>query len=228
MTKRDTDIFESTKNSVKPDVIKDFFPEEDNPFSNPSKKQENLRRLNDYDSNILEDGAYKDINNDAFKLEYKISRTEAEIEDIEAQIDAAKEISDLYKIQSLQNKLYEARKEYRLLLNTYNDMSLSAKITDSVSNIVEKTVGKNFNGIKSTLLKMFKPLISKMPSKIVSLFKVRKSLSLLENINKSVDNLVTMSVPYGENADKYQQLSQYILKARTIQSEISKNLNNHN
>ena len=63
-----------------------------------------------------------------------------------------------------------------------------------------------------------------MPRQFVSLVELKKSLDKLENINKSVDELIAMNIPYGENNDKYRQLSSYIIKANSIQSEIVKNM----
>ena len=63
-----------------------------------------------------------------------------------------------------------------------------------------------------------------MPQKVSSMLKIKKSLSMLEGINKSVDKLVTMTVPYGENINKYRELSKYIIKANEIQAEISKHI----
>ena len=57
-------------------------------------QQESQRRLNDYDYNILRDGAYKEVNDEILKLEYKISKIEEEIESLNSQIQAAKDIRD--------------------------------------------------------------------------------------------------------------------------------------
>ena len=50
--------------------------------------QEPARRLNDYDMNILQEDAYKDVKDEVFKLEYKISRLEEQIRDLDNQIQA--------------------------------------------------------------------------------------------------------------------------------------------
>ena len=51
---------------------------------------------------------------------------------------------------------------------------------------------------------------------------IKSSLDKLENINKSVDELMSMKIPYGESNYRYDILSKYISKANSIQSEISK------
>ena len=57
-----------------------FLQPEDIPsFANQTEPQ---RRLNDYDYNILKEDAYKDVTDEIFKLEYKISNTEDELNDL--------------------------------------------------------------------------------------------------------------------------------------------------
>lgn len=225
MADKDLDVFESTKHTTSLNSGKIFFGEEENPFLNRNTYADGTRRLNDYDFNILKDGAYKDINDDTFKLEYKISKTEEEISLIEAQISAAGEINDFNKVEELKNKLAYLKDEYKTLLALYNEKTLSAKITDFSSNIIKKIWNKN-KSLNDSSSSLYDIIISKLPKRIASILKIKKSLNLLENINKSVDELVTMTIPYGENIDKYQQLSKYIIKANAIQSEISGYLKN--
>ena len=224
MEKNDTDIFESNVQINNSSQHISGFSGEENPFLNMYKKRENFRHLNDYDSNILKDGAYKDISDDVFKLEYKISKYEEEIKNIESQINAAQEINDINKISELKNKLSVLNEDYKETLSIYKESVLSAKITGTLSGIVSKKLVKN--NIITRLKNFCSSLADKMPEKFMSVFKIKKSLLTLENINKSVDELVTMTIPYGENADKYQKLSKYIIKANALQSEISGYLNN--
>lgn len=221
MKNSDIDIFETASKTSGSGEDVNPFSEDENPFLNLFEKKEPVRRLNDYDSNILKDGAYKDINDDTFKLECKISKAEEEIKSIESQIEVASAINDSQKTNELRMKLYALNDEYRTLLDLYNEKTLSAKIVDSVSNVFDNAVGANISNFNNQLSKTFESVMSKMPLKIFSLLKIRKSLNILENINKSVDKLVTMATPYGENIDKYQQLSKYIIKANSIQAEIS-------
>lgn len=225
MEKRDSDTFELNHAANNFTETQNLFSEEENPFVNLHHKQENLRRLNDYDSNILKDGAYKELSDSVFKLEYRISKTEDEIKSIESQISAAAEIDDFDKVKELQYKLSEVKYNYETLLTTYNDSALSARITDSVSKIVRQTIGTSFSSIRKYLTSIMKFIITKMPEQISSTLKIKKSLDTLKNINQSVDKLVNMTVPYGENVNKYKQLSKYIIKANSIQSDISEYLN---
>ncbi len=220
MENKETDIFELSNKRYNSTNLSGLTDEE-NPFMRFSSKQDPLNRINDYDYNILPNEAYKDISNDVFKLEYKIAKTEEQIKNIEAQINTANEINDYAKASELKNKLDSLKRNYDELLAIYNDRTLSAKITDSVSGFVQKAAGANISEMKSSTLKILDLVVSKLPAKIAGLLKIRKSLVLLENINKNVDELVNMTIPYGENIDKYRQLSKYIIKANSIQSEIA-------
>lgn len=57
---------------------------------------------------------------------------------------------------------------------------------------------------------------------------MKDSLEKLSSINSSVDELVTMQVPYGEMEKRYEKLTAYLNKANSIHSEISNNLNSIN
>jgi len=183
-------------------------------------KFEPIRRLNDYDYNILKDGAYKDITDEALKLEYKISKIEDEIQELDNQIQSAKDIHDFNTAESLINMQKQLRDDLDGLLEIYNDSSLSAKISCGLVNNIKN----KFSKINRNALDFAEAVISKFPGKFSSILEIKKSLNKLENINRSVDELISMRTPYGEAADKYEQLSKYIIKANSIQSEISRSL----
>ena len=94
MKKNNADTFEifKTNNSFNDN----FFLKEESPKlqSHNQTISEPAKRLNDYDFNLLKEDAYKDVSDDLFKLEYKISRTENDIKNFELQIQAAKDIHD--------------------------------------------------------------------------------------------------------------------------------------
>ena len=82
-------------------MLKDSIDMNFSPFLN---KGESYRRLNDYDSKILEEDAYKNVSDELFKLEYKISKLEDELKVIDSQIQAARDICDYDLITTLTNK----------------------------------------------------------------------------------------------------------------------------
>lgn len=222
MEKKQADIFEGTSRK---NYDGNFFLVGDESTSiKPSKNSisEPARRLNDYDFNLLREDAYKDVSDDVFKLEYKIARTEEEISTFNAQIESAKDIGDYELAGELSGRKRILEEDYEALLAIYNDKSLSAKITDKFFNLFGNDFKENLKKIKVQSNIFSDVLISKMPKQFANIFELKKSLTKLENLNKSVDELISMNIPYGENINKYEQLSKYIIKANSIQAEISR------
>ena len=186
---------------------------------------DSVRRLNDYDFNLLREDAYKDVSDDLFKLEYKISRIEGEIKDLDNQIKAANEISEVELIEDLSFRKKALEDELEALLAIYNDKSLSAKISDKILSFFGANLKKELSIFQSKISNVSDVILSKMPKQFSSIIELRKSLAKLENLNKSVDDLMSLNIPYGENYNKYEQLSKYIIKANSIQSEISQYFN---
>lgn len=222
MNEKNSDIFQSSGNKASTEKNNNFFLSNGTNSISVNKYSVNTQHLNDYDYNIMQKGAYKDITDNALKIEYQISETEKNITDIEKQIDLAREMADYDKYQELQGKLIILKENYKNLLSSYNEQALSAKISTSVNGIYDKIIGSGFLKLKKLSGNIYEKLLTLLPDKFGSIVKIKKSLSALENINKCVDNLVSMDIPYGENIDKYKKLSKYIIKANSIQSDISK------
>ena len=217
----DKDTFVSTsKNNFSQNLPLDddnFFVQNDN-IQHRSMPFEVIRHLNDYDSNILQEDAYKEVNDEIFKLEYKISKIEDELKNIDKQIQSARDIHDYFLADSLITRKSQLETELNDLTYVYKGASLSAKITGGFTSQLKKI----FKSGQKLLSDFNEVIISKFPNKISSVMAIRNSLSKLENINKSVDDLMKYQHPYGEAGEKYEQLSRYIAKANSIQSEIYK------
>ena len=221
MDKNKTDVFEGIK---KPLLQEDNFfvnKESSKVFRPEFITNEAGRRLNDYDFNLLKEDAYKEVSDDLFKLEYKISKTEAEIKNLDIQIQLAKDINNEILIEDLTLRQSILKEDFEVLLAMYNDKSLSAKITDKVFNFFGNKTNNSIKEFKSKINLFSESFLQKLPKPIASVIELKKSLAKLENINKSVDELMSLKIPYGENIDKYSQLSQFIIKANSIQAEIS-------
>ena len=95
MQKNEKDIFEGIKKTSAKE--NNFFLADDATFfENPiPSSSETARRLNDYDFNLLKEDAYKDVSDDIFKLEYKISRMEEDLKSTDAQLVSAQEIGTI-------------------------------------------------------------------------------------------------------------------------------------
>lgn len=219
MNKNNGDIFEvSNRQSEFNNADNNFFLSEN--IAKPSYQDitEPVRRLNDYDFNLLREDAYKDVTDDLFKLEYKIARVEEDIKSLELQIQAAKDIQDYELAGELSGRKIIMNEDYEALVAMYKEKSISAKIT----NIFGETLKPGIAGIQQKLINFSETLLSKLPKRFSSVLELKKSLNKLENINRSVDELISLNIPYGENVDKYEQLSKYIIKANSIQNEISR------
>lgn len=225
MKKNESDTFEGIKqNPLKND---NFFLMEESPNISSTKviTSEPAKRLNDYDFNLLREDAYKDVSDDLFKLEYKISRTEDEIKNFDSQIQAAQEIGDYALVNDLLNRRAALEEDYEALVAIYNDKSFSARISDKILNILGSKFKNNFKNFQYKFSSISEVVLSKMPKQFSSIIELKKSLAKLENLNKSVDDLMSLNIPYGENINKYEQLSKYIIKANSIQAEISRYMN---
>lgn len=197
---------------------------DDNFFLQPEnimlRQKEPLRRLNDYDCNILKEEAYKEVADEIFKLEYKISKIEEEIKMLDVQIQASKDIHDFTTVEILNNRKKLLKEEHENLTALYNDASISTKISGGLTDGLRA----NLLVFKQLIASYTENLISKLPAPFSSVIELKKSLSKLEIINKNVDELMKLNTPYGEAYDKYEQLSKYIVRANSIQSEIAKSL----
>lgn len=187
-----------------------------NNLANP----EPVRRLNDYDYNILKEDAYKDVENELFKLEYKISKLEDELKTLDSQIQSARDISDYDTIEVLSNRKRLLQDDLAGLVEIYNDKSLSTKISGGLFNVFKS----KFSGLNNAFNSFKDAVISNLPGKFSTIVELKQSLNKLESINKNVDELMTMQTPYGEAGDKYEQLSRYIVRANAIQAKISKSM----
>ena len=222
MKDKNADIFVGVKKEIfKSDnffLLDDSFPV-DNQFI---KSSEPSKRLNDYDFNLLKEDAYKDVSDDLFKLEYKISKTEEDIKKINAQLQSALEINDYNLIEDLSARKKILEEDFEALVAIYNDKSFSARISDKILNIFGANFKNEFKKFRSNFSNLSENILSKMPKQFSSIVELRKSLTKLENLNKSVDELISLNIPYGENINKYEQLSKYIIKANSIQADISR------
>ena len=185
---------------------------------------EPTRRLNDYDYNLLKEDAYKEVSDELFKLEYKISRIEEDLKQIDSQIQSARDISDYDTVEYYVNRKRVLQEDLKNLTEIYNEKSLSTKISGGLFGIISPIIKLCVKNMKKITSEIKDFIISLLPSKFSSVLEIRQSLSKLESISKSVDELMSLQTPYGEAVDKYNQLSKYITRANNIQAQISRNL----
>ena len=170
--------------------------------------------------------AYKDVTDDVFKLEYKIAKIEEEIKSINNQIQIISDINDQVMLKELVIRRGVLEEDLEALIALYNDKSISARITEGLSNILGVKFKKKIDSLKDKFSESTEAFMLKLPGQFSALIELKKSLNKLENINKSVDELMALNLPYGENINKYDQLSKFIIKANSIQSEINHYIQN--
>ena len=157
----------------------------------------------------------KTLEKDKEELQKQITDRDSQLETLKKSAGDNESLSR--QIADLQAANKTAKEDYEALIAIYNNKSFSGKITD----IVKTKIDTKFSGIKNNILNISEKIVEKLPAPFSKIFELKKSLTKLENINKSVDELMRLNIPYGENINKYEQLSRYIIKANSIQSEIS-------
>ena len=178
-------------------------------------------RLNDLDSNLFSESAYKGVDNEVFQLEYKINRTENKLKRIQANIASAAAINDIQQLKILHQKKIQYEAELKKLYYKYNNQGLSSKISGELINIVTKNPTRSAEYIRKAFEFLNKNIFSKFLEKFDSAIPIKEALVKLETINQNVDELVSRQTPYGESPEKYTRLLQYLNKANNIQSQIS-------
>ena len=183
-----------------------------------------INRLNGLDSTILEKEAYRDIDNDAFKIEYKIEQLESEIKILDKQISSAEAINDTDRIDMLKMKKHSIEYQLNDLYKVYQGADITRKLTGNITSFIKpKTnVFTKFNQNISDFVN--KKLLSKISRRFNSGRDLKTAVNKLQNINQNVDELVSLQAPYGEAEEKYDRLTKYLTKANTIQYQISKEL----
>jgi len=189
-----------------------------------SSSGDNSHRLNDLDSNILEEKTYLKLDDEPLKLEYRIEEKEKTAKDLNVKIKAAESVANNQELISLRMKKQRVDNELRDLYKEYNSQDLPSKISGGINN--------TFTGIKQrkmpviNAIKRFikRYILANISSKFKSIVVIGDSLETLEAINKNVDELMKLKTPYGETAQNYKKLTEYLYRAHKIRSEINKSI----
>ena len=198
----------SAINSVKQNP----FNGSENILEEPKPSASNPIRLNGYDSAILNDKTLPEDEN--LKLEYKISEKQKAITELNGKIKNAElygtqtEVLSLrVRKQRLEQELFELNREYA-----------NKKIKTPKGEVIE------LPWIKKAQTFFSRKVLAKVSKKFNSIVFLGDSLEKLSAINKSVDALIEMKVPYGEKNDNYEKLTEYLYQANQLHSQISRTL----
>ena len=182
------------------------------------------QRLNDLDSNILEEKAYLSVEDGALKLEYKIQEKEKVIKDLNEKIKVADTVGNQQDLFSLKVKKQRLDNELKNLYKEYSSQNLSSKISGGINDAVTGVRQRKMPVINAIKRFVKRYILAKISRKFRSIVAIGDSLETLDTINKNVDELLKMKTPYGETAQNYQKLTEYLYRAHKIRSEINKSI----
>ncbi len=202
-----------------------FFAQNSDSNKNDSKQKSPTQgsRINDLDSNILENNAYQTISDEMFKIEHKIGLLEATLAKLTNEIEALQSLGYTMQISELVERKEKIEQELADLNKKYSDLGLSAKISGQIASAVNFTSKSKYT---VSQLKTFisKNILAKISKKFDYSQNMKEALEKLSNINTSVDELIKMQAPYGETPKRYEKLTAYLNKANVIHSQISRNM----
>lgn len=193
---------------------------------NEQQKQTFIPRINDYDSNILEDNAYQLISDEMFKIEHKIGVLENNLLKINNETDALRTLGAYLQVAELEERKQKIERELVELNKKYSELGLSSKISGQIAAAVNFTSNKKTNVFFKAKNFLSRKILAKISKKIGYNQAIKEALENLCNINSGVDELIKMQIPYGETAKRYEKLTAYLNKANVIHSQISKNMDN--
>ncbi len=182
------------------------------------------KRLNAYDSTMLEDAAYNVLDDTELKLEKRIEKIEANLKDINEKIIVAETIKDVPALEELNLQKKILLQNLENVKIEYNSKNIDTKMTSVLVKVLDfpqKFKNKLTKQLKilfrrSKFIRNFTPFVRSMM--------VRDTIGRLDKINKSVDELVKMRVPFGEQEARYETLVNHLSRAGVLHSQILKEL----
>lgn len=183
--------------------------------------QNNIKRLNDYDLNILNDNSFKDLDDKTLQLECIIAEKEEALDAINMKIKGAELIGKLLDVMDLKIKAKQLEIEIAELKSEYSKRNIAEKLTDKITS---KRPKPKLSPIRRLARFVSRKIIARMSKKVKSIMDLGDSLDTLTSINENVDELIAMKVPYGETKANYEKLTNYLYRANRIHSQINKKM----
>ena len=183
--------------------------------------QNNIKRLNDYDLNILNDNSFKDLDDKTLQLECIIAEKEEALDAINMKIKGAELIGKLLDVMDLKIKAKQLENEIAELKSEYSKRNIAERLTDKITS---KRPKPKLSPIRRLARFVSRKIIARMSKKVKSIMDLGDSLDTLTSINENVDELIAMKVPYGETKANYEKLTNYLDRANRIHSQINKKM----
>lgn len=180
-----------------------------------------IKRLNDYDLNILNDNSFKDLDDKNLKLECLIAEKEEALDKINTKIKGMELIGKLLDVMELKIQAKQIENE----LQDLREQSAKRNIADKLSDVVTPKINKTkISPIEKLARFVSRNVIAKLSKKVSSIMDLSDSLDTLTSINQNVDELIAMKVPYGETKENYEKLTNYLYRANKIRSQINRKM----
>ena len=177
------------------------------------------KRINDYDLNILNDNSFKELDDEALKMEYLITKKEEKLKEINTKIKGLELLGKLLDVMELKIQAKNLENEIANLKSEYAKQNIADRI--AIQTIKPK---KRIAPLKVIARFLTRKIFSKVSKKFKSIADLGDSLDTLTSINNNVDELIAMKVPYGETKANYEKLTTYLYRANRIHSQISKKM----
>lgn len=198
----------------------DFNPQEVKPTQNTTATNP-IKRLNGYDSAILNKTKYDEAETEDLSLEYRIKEKESIIKDLDSKI----KVADNYGTQNEALGLKAKKQRITEELNTLRKQQMyGGRVLGEKSQAYHESFKQKMPTIYKIQSFISRQILAKVSKKVNSVVTLSDSLEQLSEISKSVDDLVDMNVPYGEKVQNYEKLTEYLNQANMIHSKISKSL----
>lgn len=188
----------------------------------PSVPSAPLHRINGYDSGLLEASADLGAGVDeSLSLEYRIKSHEQTLAELKQKIQIAQNAHNQQDMLSYSVKKQRIEQELRELNRDFAAQQISSS---KPSNVVHLNSSKKASPLQTFKRFVRRNILAKVSKKFNSLVTMTDSLETLKSINQNVDELMRMKSPYGETAQNYQKLTEYLYRANKIHSQISRSI----
>lgn len=183
--------------------------------------QNNFKRLNDIDQNILNNNSFKDLDDKTLQIECLIAEKEEALEALNSKIKGAELLGKLLDVMDLKIQAKQLENEITDLKEQCSKKSLAERLTTVIT---PKKPRAKVSPIVRLARFVSRKILAKMSKKVQSIFDLSDSLETLTSINANVDELIAMKVPYGETKANYEKLTNYLYRANKIRSQINKRM----
>ena len=179
-------------------------------------------RLNGYDINMINDiSSSETLNDETIKIGVEITEMAKTLDEIRQKIISTERLGKLPDVLKLKIKEKELERDLAEKKAIYSHKKSISKP------ILQNKLKKRHNMPIIRAIQHFisRKILAKLSKKFNSIMMLSDSLEMLSGINKSVDELIEMKVPYGEHVENYEKLTNYLYKANKIHSQILKSMN---